>query len=316
MRVQGDRWLPDPASFEDDRARLWGDFYVDSEVGRLRSVLMHRPGPELDLVAGGGYEEHLYDAPVDPVRFRRQFDGLCETYRRLGVEVRFVEGQLEDRPNAVYMRDLYTMTPEGAILARPATRQRRGEERAVAATLARLGVPILKTVNGLGTFEGSNVVWLDRRTCLLGTSSRTNEAGALQVERELKGLGVEEVLRVSVPYGQIHVDGFISPVDLRRVVVAPWLLTWDLRRQLIARGFELIVAENLEEVGRLGTNFVAVAPGEVVMAEGFPETLALLRSHGVEVHLVPMDEILRGGGSLHCCTGFLRRDPISDGSRA
>ena len=188
MRVQGDRWLPDPASFEDDRARLWGDFYVDSEVGRLRSVLMHRPGPELDLVAGGGYEEHLYDAPVDPVRFRRQFDGLCETYRRLGVEVRFVEGQLEDRPNAVYMRDLYTMTPEGAILARPATRQRRGEERAVAATLARLGVPILKTVNGLGTFEGSNVVWLDRRTCLLGTSSRTNEAGARAGPRRGRGL--------------------------------------------------------------------------------------------------------------------------------
>ena len=310
MRVQGDRWLPDPASFAEDRERLWGDFYVDSEVGRLRSVLMHRPGPELDLVAGQGFQDHLYDAPIDPERFRRQFDGLCETYARLGVEVQFVEGQLQDRPNAVYMRDLYTMTPEGAILARPATRQRRGEERAVAANLARLGVQILKTVNGAGTYEGSNVVWLDRQTCLLGTSSRTNPAGAEQVERELRGLGVEDVLPVAVPYGQIHVDGFISPVDRRRLVAAPWLLTWDLRQALLARGFELIVQEDLDEVGGLGTNFVTVAPGEVVMAEGFPTTLALLRSHGVEAHLVAMDEILRGGGSVHCCTGFLRRDPI------
>ncbi len=310
MRVEGDRWLPDPATFAQDQDRLWGDFYVDSEVGRLRSVLMHRPGPELGLVSGEGYRDHLYDAPIDERRFLRQFDGLCETYERLGVSVRLVEGQVADRPNAVYMRDLYTMTPEGAILARPATRQRRGEERAVAATLAALGVPILKTVNGQGTFEGSNVVWLDRQTCLLGTSSRTNQAGAEQVERELRGMGVSDILPVAVPYGQIHVDGFISPVDRRRIVVAPWLLTWDLRLALLARGFELMVQEDLDEVGRLGTNFVTVAPGVVVMAEGFPETLALLRGHGVEVHLVAMDEILRGGGSVHCCTGFLRRDPV------
>ncbi len=310
MRVQGDRWLPDDATFTEDKERLWGDFYVDSEVGWLRSVLMHRPGRELELVSGQGYQDHLYDAPIDPGRFRRQLDGLCDTYASLGIAVHFVEAQLEDRPNAVYMRDLYTMTPEGAILARPATRQRRGEERAVARSLAGLGVPVLKTVNGDGIYEGSNVVWLDRRTCLLGTSSRTNQAGAEQVERELRGLGVDDILRVAVPYGQIHVDGFISPFDRRRIVVAPWLLTWDLRQQLIDRGFELIVQENLAEVGRLGTNFVTVAPGEVVMAEGFPETLALLRRHGVEVHLVAMDEILRGGGSVHCCTGFLRRDPV------
>jgi len=310
MRVQGDRWLPDPASFAEDKDRLWGDFYVDSEVGRLRSVLLHRPGPELELVRGEGYRDLLFDAPVDPVRFRRQFDALCDTYQGLGIALHFVEGQLEDRPNAIYMRDLYTMTPEGAILARPATAQRRGEERAVARTLAALGVPILKTVNGQGTYEGSNVVWLDRTTCLLGTSSRTNAEGARQVEQELRGLGVTDVLRVAVPYGQIHVDGFITPVDRRRLVVAPWLLTWDLRQELLGRGFELIVAEDLAEVGRLGTNFVAVAPGEVVMAEGFPETLALLRRHEVEVHLVAMDEILRGGGSVHCLTGFLRRDPV------
>jgi len=310
MRVQGDRWLPDPASFAEDRERLWGDFYVDSEVGRLRAVLMHRPGPELELVRGERYQELLFDAPVDPGRFRRQVDGLLELYARLGVEVHLVAGQREDMPNAVYMRDLYTMTPEGAILARPATRQRRGEERAVARTLADLGVPILKTVNGDGTFEGSNVVWLDRATCLLGTSSRTNAAGAAQVERELRGLGVERVLRVAVPYGQIHVDGFISPVDRRRVVVAPWLLTWDLRLELLELGFELIVAEDLAEVGRLGTNFVAVAPGEVVMAAGFPETSALLARHDVQVHEVEVDEVLRGGGSVHCLTGFLRRDPL------
>jgi arginine deiminase len=310
MRVEGDRWLPSPTSFAEDMPDLWGTWGVASEVGPLRDVLMHRPGPELELVTPETCHDHLFDAPVDPVRFRAQFDGLVETYRAHGVRVHLVQGQRADRPNAVYMRDLMTMTPEGAILARPATRQRRGEERAVAASLLALGVPILKTVNGAGTFEGSNVVWLDRHTCLLGTSSRTNADGAAQVEQELRHLGVTEVLRVQVPYGQIHVDGYFSPFAERSIVVSPWLITWDLRQRLLELGFTLVDATELDEVRRLGTNFVALRPGLVVMADGFPESRRLLEGHGVEVITVELDEILRGGGGIHCMTAFLRRDSV------
>ncbi|MDA8344526.1 MAG: arginine deiminase family protein [Thermaerobacter sp.] len=310
MYVQGDRWLPSENAFSEDMGEVWGDWYCDSEVGRLRAVLMHRPGPELEIVTPDTYQDLLFDAPIHHGRFREQFDALVEMYRSLGVAVHLVEGQRLDRPNAVYVRDLYTMTPEGAILARPATRQRRGEERAVASTLAGLGVPILKTVNAQATYEGSNVMWLDRTTCLLGTSSRTNGAGADQVEHELRNLGVESVIRVAVPYGQIHVDGFISMVDKKTAVISPWLVTWDLRRWLLDRGFTLIVATNLDEVGRLGTNFVCVEPRKVIMAAGFPETRGLLEANGIEAVEVEIDEILRGGGAVHCMTGFLKRDPV------
>ena len=310
MHVVGDRWLPDERPFADDRRDVWGDFYCDSEVGRLRSVLMHRPGPELDLVTPSTYHDWLFDAPIDPGRFRDQFDALVALYQEQGVTVHLVHGQRPDRPNAVYMRDLYTMTPEGAILARPATAQRRGEERAVAENLIRLGVPILQTVHGHGLYEGSNVMWLDRRTCLLGTSSRTNPEGARQVEEELRTLGVEHVFRVACPYGQIHVDGFVSVVDYHVLLIAPWLITWDLRRQLLDLDFTLIEASNLDEVGRLGINFVALGPRRVVMPQGFPESRALLEHHGVEVLPIAFDEVLRGGGAVHCMTGFIRRDPL------
>jgi arginine deiminase len=310
MHIVGDRWQPSPTTFAEDMPALWGTWGCDSEVGPLREVLMHRPGRELELVTPASYHDHLFDAPVDPDRFRAQFDGLVEVYRRCGVQVHLVRGQRQDRPNAVYMRDLMTMTPEGAILARPATAQRRGEERAVAATLLQLGVPVIKTVNGAGTFEGSNVVWLDRRTCLLGTSSRTNADGAAQVEAELRHLGVADVLRVEVPYGQIHVDGYISPLDRRLVVVSPWLISWDLRQRLLGLGFGLVDATNLDEVRRLGTNFVVLRPGLVVMADGFPDSRRLLERHGIEVVTVPLDEILGGGGGIHCMTAFLRREPV------
>lgn len=310
MTIYGDRWLPDETSFADDMETFWGSSYVDSEVGALSAVLMHRPGPELDLITPTTFHEWLYDAPINPSRFRDQVDGLIQCYRDQGVTVHFVEGQRVDKPNALYVRDLYTMTPEGAIMARPATRQRRGEERAVAETLLRLGVPIIKTVNGHGLFEGSNVMWLDRETCLLGTSSRTNALGAAQVEEELRNMGVTHVIRVPVPYGQIHIDGFISMVDYHEAVISPWLISWDLRQTLQDLGFRLIEANNLDEVARLGTNFVALKPRQVIMPEGFPDSRALLEKHHVEVLALPFDEVLRGGGAVHCMTGFIRRDPL------
>lgn len=310
VQVVGDRWLPAPETFSEDQEALWGPWYCDSEVGVLRDVLMHRPGPELEMITPDSYHEHLYDAPVNATRFREQFEALVRTYRAEGVRVHFVEGQRTDKPNAVYVRDLLTMTPEGAILSRPATRQRRGEERAVAATLLSLGVPILQTVHGSGTFEGSNVMWLDRTTCLLGTSSRTNAEGARQVRQELETLGVTSILDVQVPYGQIHVDGYISVFDRRRALISPWLITWDLRQQLLNMGYTLVEAQNLDEVGRLGTNFVTLAPGKVLMPDGFPQSRRLLEQEGVEVVLVEMDEIMRGGGAVHCMTSFLRRDPV------
>ena len=49
-----------------------------------------------------------------------------------------MEEQREDRPNAVYCRDLMFMTPEGAIISRPALPVRRGEEAAMAKALAAI----------------------------------------------------------------------------------------------------------------------------------------------------------------------------------
>ena len=49
----------------------------------------------------------------------------------------------------MFVADLMFMTPEGAILGRPASTVRAGEERLVARRLAELGVPILRVVRGL-----------------------------------------------------------------------------------------------------------------------------------------------------------------------
>ena len=81
-----------------------------------------------------------FKAPIDAKRFRAQHDALADIYRDHGVRVHYIEEQRSDRPNALFCRDLVFMTPEGAIVTRPAMEARRGEERFAAKKLADLSL--------------------------------------------------------------------------------------------------------------------------------------------------------------------------------
>jgi N-dimethylarginine dimethylaminohydrolase len=311
VKVQGERWFPSDIPFSDEIAELWGDWYCDSEVGTLRAVLMHRPGKEIDGVDEHNFGEYRFRAPMIAEKARLEQDGLAAVYRAHGVEVYYVEGQRLDKPNAMFVRDLMLMTPEGAIIGRPAFAARRGEEKAIAATLARLGVPIIKTINADGYFEGACAMWIDRQSIVLGTSSRANEAGIRQVENELRNMGVINIIKTQIPYGSIHLDGYINMVDKNKALIFPWHLSYDCARALMDLGIELIEATDITEIKQgMAINVVALSPGKVVMAKGNPNTKATLEGAGVEVIEVEISELMKGWGAVHCMTGFLRRDPI------
>jgi arginine deiminase len=152
VKAKGEREFPSLVNFSEEIKKLWGDWYCDSEVGNLRAVLMHRPGVEIEGINASNYTKYSFNAPIQAEIARQQQDALTNIYRSHGVDVYYVENQRVDRPNAMYVRDLLFTTPEGAIVCRSAIAARRGEEKAVAATIAALGVPIIKTINGDGYF--------------------------------------------------------------------------------------------------------------------------------------------------------------------
>lgn len=311
VKVQGERWFPSEVPFSAEMKELWGDWYCDSEVGTLRAVLMHRPGAEIDGITTENYSQYRFRGAINADIARQEQDALVAIYRAHGVKVHYVEGQRTDRPNAMFVRDLLFTTPEGAIVGRPAFAARRGEEKAVATTLANLGVPIIKTINGDGYFEGACAMWVDRETVVLGTSSRANESGVRQVENELRNIGVTNVIKTQIPFGSIHLDGYMNMVDKDKCLVFPWHLAYDCAKALMDRGITLIEATDIHEIKQgMALNVVALSPGKIVMPGGNPNTKRVLEEAGVEVIEVDLTELMNGWGAIHCTTGFLRRDPI------
>lgn len=306
----GTNWSGRNTPLRGELGSVWGDWGSGSEIGTLRAVLMRRPGAELDEIVD--YEAMQMRADLDPALARAQHDDLAEAYRAHGVVVHYVERTDPCKPNAMFMRDLMLMTPEGVILARPASTVRAGEERWVAGALAEIGVPILMSVRGNGTFEGADCCWIDDDLCFLAEGLRTNREGADQVEWMLRQIGVREVVRVGLPYGAMHLDGCLSILDRDLAVVWPNRTPLVVVQTLRQRGFRLIDVVDADEAhSELPLNGVALAPGKLLMPAGGSKHRELYEAAGVECVTVEIGELIKAGGGIHCMTAFLKREPIS-----
>ncbi len=303
--LPGERWFPKETTFVDDIELYWGEWGVSSEVEDLKAVLMRRPGQEIEQF---NQNEVRFRDNVDAELFRKQHDDLTQIYRKYNIKVYYVEEQRIDRPNAVYCRDLMFMTPEGAIITRPGMAARRGEERYVAKALADIGVPIIRTVNGDGIFEGANAMWVDRKTVILATSSRTNKSGFEQVEYELKRMGVEQIIPMQVPYSNIHIDGIMNFASNDIAMIHASQVPYDVCDALKRKGIKILEAPSTKEVVEsFGCNFVAIKPGLVVQADNNPQCKQLLEDNGVKVISIDVSEFVKGRGTIHCSTAFLKR---------
>ncbi len=298
----GAGWEPRDRRHADEIGTVWAGYAVRSHTAPLRDVLLAQPG-----------EEQLY--PEDPAawlmlerpdlpRLLDQAAALADFYRSQGVTPHLVR-PARPRPNHLFQCDLFFMTPEGAILARMAARQRAGEERGTAEALAKLGVPILLTPRGEALFEGADAMWLDAETVLIGVGKRTNEAAVAQIAPVLADMGVR-VVTAAIGGGVQHLLGVVNPLRPGLAAVLAAHVTPSLRAAL--SGWDLLeLASDEETEDRRAMNFVPLRPGAIVMPARCPRTRARYEAHGVECHEVDVSEYIKAAGALGCLTGILSR---------
>jgi N-dimethylarginine dimethylaminohydrolase len=307
----------DPEEQIDGWGRLWG---CTNDVGKLRAVLMHRPGEELDVVRNlpmpeiGGYGDPqsgwywmgrtLPDLPA----MQRAHDTLAGMLRAEGVDVIYVDKAAPGRMKQIYTRDSVIGVKGGAIVTRLARRVRRGEEWPVTRALANAGCPILGTLHGSAVFEGGGFALLDDKTAVCSVSVACNPEGVHQLELLLGTLGIDLIKVPGMGY-RIHIDGAFVMVDVKTAIVnvneLPFFFIEELKRRDI-RMIELPQDDNAFSV-----NCLAVAPGRVIMHTPTTPRLAdRLDRAGITVLPIDYDCVEIGGGGIHCSTAPLARDPI------
>ena len=222
-------------------------------------VLMHRPGVELSIVdpskridAIGSYgdlAEHWYFQSEDPPNIpvmQAQHDGLVAALERRGIEVIYQAGVGDRHLKAVYTRDPVQMVKGGAIINRMGTRIRRGEELVTTQTLARLGVPILRTISGSGVMEGGSFAWLNETNCAIGIGVRVNAEGARQVGEVLASQGVTLHVVALTGY-DIHIDANFLMIDKNLALVNPMGLPYTFLQTLKELGIHTVEITPLDD---------------------------------------------------------------------
>jgi N-dimethylarginine dimethylaminohydrolase len=305
--IGGHGWRSRSATHADDvmAGLLWRRCGLRSEFNRISEVTLCLPDDA--FVATGEPNDFLFLGWPDPATLKRQALVLGEFYESHGIRVHWVD-PVRTCPNFLFQRDLYFMTPEGAVLARPASEQRAGEARSMARFLASLGIPILGTPIGEATFEGADALWLNPGQVLVGIGDRTNRSGAVFLSRLLGNWEVE-VLPIDLPTGVQHLLGLVNFIDhdlaAVRAKIAPTALLECLQRS----GVRTIQCESGATIAdRFGMNFVTIEPGHVVMPAHHPNVRDKLLAAGVHVSEIDISEYLKAAGGIGCLTGILYRE--------
>jgi N-dimethylarginine dimethylaminohydrolase len=315
--------IPEPG-FEDkaELERVWGRAWgVDNDVGRIRAVLMHRPGNEMKVIdpkkrieeigAFGDVKEGWYiqsDRVPKLADMQAEHDALAAVLKKEGIEIVYLEGDTGKRLKSVYTRDSSIMVKGGAIVTRLAPKARRGEELNVTRTYARHGIPILRTLTGTAIFEGGSFAWLNSKTAVIGRSIRVNDEGAAQVAEVLARQGVE-TLMVDLTGYQIHIDGMFVMLDRDLALIDPTQLPYWFIQKLASLGIKTI--EITPQDSSWIINSLAVRPRRLVMSNGASNrTLDMLAKNDVEIVKVEYESVQLNGGGVHCSTMPLIRDSV------
>ena len=295
------------------------------EYGRLRTVLMHTPGKELELVKPATYERFLFADAVNPEQFRADHSRFVDILRSEGVnvvlltEVLWQQPELlsavEQLPNLIYIRDTAVVTPTGYVLARMKSPVRRNETRIVETALRELAIPALMKAKAPATIEGGDLIFLDEETLLVGVGNRTNMKGLHDLTKVAAESGLRRLVAVPLRSSVIHLDGTMMVIDRDLAMVHQRSLKDNasvyengrLSRRLRLIQFLKMLGMRLIEISdyerqRRATNVIAIGPRKVVGYTGNARAKRELAGNGVDFIEINGEELIRGFGGPRCMT--------------
>jgi dimethylargininase len=289
--------------------RAWGG---QSMVAPLRRVLVRKPAPP---AIEDEFTRFGYPRAVDHDRTQIEHDAFHALLAESGAEVVVAGPDDAGLLDAIFAYDPSLMTDAGAVLLRPGKELRLAEVELAERTYTELGIPVIGRIEGPGTVEGGDTLWLDERMLAVGRGYRTNSEGIWQLTALLAPLGIE-TMTVDLPHWRgpdecLHLMSFISPVADKLAVVYLPLMSVPFVQELRRRGWSFIEVPD-EEFETHGCNVLALAPMRVLVCEGSPITRERLRAAGCEVLVYVGDELShnRAGGPTCLTRPILRVDEI------
>lgn len=281
---------------------------VDSETGVLTDVLLCAPDHyrwiDTNAIAHSTLSRRVrFDADIA----RSQYAGMVEVLQGAGVRCHYLAPD-PDQPYQVYTRDSSQTTPWGPVLTQLRMPARRGEYAAVLDFhLREEGFWRYATA---GTCEGGDIHVIRPGLAVIGHSGvRTDLVGARQIAGWFEAAGWEVRLQ-PFPEHFLHLDVLFCMATDSLAVACTEALGEDFGDWLTAHGIDWIEA-TYAEVMAMSCNLLSLGANRVLSPQHSVRINGELARRQVEVFDPPLEMFSLGGGSIHCMTMPLRREPLA-----
>ena len=283
-----------------------------NEYGRIKQVAMRRPEQAMRDQAKIDAEWRTlnYHTRPDLGVAVKEHQRFAELISSVGAEIVYLPDEPSLTMDSLYVRDAATLCERGVVLCNMGKPARSTEPGVHGAAFKQAGIPVAGAITGEGKVEGGDIIWLDQRHVGIARGYRTNDEGIRQF-REIVGPGVHVEVAVlphyKGPSDVFHLMSIVSPLDQNLQLVYSPLMPVTFREWLIDRGQSFVEVPE-SEFASMGCNVLAIAPREVVMVKGNPETQRRMEAAGCKVHVIEADAIsVPGEGGPTCLTRPLQR---------
>ena len=230
---------------------------------------------------------------VDTHVAMNQWESLRQTYKELGHTVELVE-PVAGLPDMVYAANGGLVVHGKTVVARFAYPQRAGESAAYAEWMTRHGFELAETryVN-----EGQGDLLVAGSIVLAGYGFRTDRRAHAEIAAHV-GMSVVSLELVDPRF--YHLDTALAVLDDTTIAYYPPAFGAQTRAALLELFPDAIEVADAD-ANVLGLN--AVSDGlNVVLPEAATGFAEQLRTAGFRPIGVDLSELLKGGGSVKCCT--------------
>jgi N-dimethylarginine dimethylaminohydrolase len=231
--------------------------------------------------------------PVDVQRAHAQWEHLHRTYVGLGHDVDLIEPE-SGLPDMVYAANGGFIANGIALVARFRFAERAGESKAYSRWMSSVGY---RPVSTRHFNEGQGDLLMAGDMVLAGYGFRTDRRAHAEIA---SALGMPVVSLELVDPRFYHLDTAVAVLDDHTIAYYPPALSPTAQKRLRALFPDAIVVGSVDAYA-FGLN--AVSDGlNVVLPAAATGFAAQLRDAGFAPVGVDLSELLKGGGSVKCCT--------------